>query len=153
MAATEGLPGDHQVGESIAIVTESTKQMNATIVAVDATTGLTLLSTGQVAATSASPAVSLPSVGTPSRDLPISMIVTEVATGVRHDVTLGVAMAGNVRVVPLDGAQNLEGIGVVRDEQGAFVGVAIRHHHATKLVPTDTIDVLITTVLGTSVSP
>ncbi len=62
-------------------------------------------------------------------------------------------MAGDVRMLPLDGARTLAGIGVAQDQQGEFLGIALRHHHATKLVPTETIEALVTTLLGTSVAP
>jgi hypothetical protein len=81
------------------------------------------------------------------------MVIIEVASGARHDATLGVSMAGDVRVRPLDGARTLAGIGVAQDEQGEFLGIALRHHHATKLVPTGTIGALVTSMLGTSISP
>ncbi|MBM3638583.1 MAG: hypothetical protein FJW98_04015 [Actinobacteria bacterium] len=153
VAASDELPTGHGLGDSISIATEPNEQISATLASIDTTTGLALLTTAQVAAASATSDVSLPPSDTSTRALPSSMVIIEVASGTRHDASLGVSMAGDVRVLPLDGARALAGIGIARDEQGEFLGIALRHHLATKLVPIDTIEALVTTMLGTSVSP
>jgi len=153
IAASDELPTGHGLGDVIRIATDTNKQISATLASVDTTTGLALLTTAQVATASATADASLPPSDTSTRALPNSMVIIEVASGARHDATLGVSMAGDVRVLPLDGARTLAGIGVAQDEQGEFLGIALRHHHATKLVPTGTIDALVTSMLGTSISP
>ena len=85
--------------------------------------------------------------------LPDSIVIVELATGVRHNASIGVSMAGDSRVIPLDGARTLTGLGVVRDANGTLLGVALRHHHATKLVTAQSIDTLVTTMLTTSSAP
>jgi hypothetical protein len=153
VAASDDLPTDHDLGDLVNIATESNQHISATLASVDTTTGLALLTTAQVATASATSDVSLPPSNTSTRVLPSSMVIIEVASGARHDATLGVSMAGDVRMLPLDGARTLAGIGVAQDQQGEFLGIALRHHHATKLVPTETIEALVTTLLGTSVAP
>lgn len=153
VAASDELPTGHGLGDTISIATEPNEHISATLASIDTTTGLALLTTAQVAAASAASDVSLPSRNTSTQAIPSSMVIIEVASGARHDATLGVSMAGDVRVKPLDGARALAGIGIAQNEQGEFLGIALRHHHATKLVPTDTIEALVTSMLGTSVSP
>jgi hypothetical protein len=153
VAAVDELPTGHELGDLIEIVTGPSRQISATLASVDPTSGLALLTTAQVATASATSDVSLPSSDTWKRPLPDSMVIIEVANGARHDATLGVSLADDVRVLPLDGARSLVSIGIAQDEQGEFLGVALRHHHATKLVPTDTIEALVTNLLGTSVAP
>lgn len=153
VVATHELPTGHGLGDTISIATEPDEDISATLASIDTSTGLALLTTAQVAAASATSDVALPTSSTSTQAIPSFMVIIEVASGARHDATLGVSMAGDLRVLPLDGARALAGIGIARNEQGEFLGIALRHHHATKLVPTDTIEALVTSMLDTSVSP
>ena len=153
VAAIDELPSDQRLGDNIEIALDSNELVTATISVLDSSTGLAVLSSGKVAAASATSDVSSPGPEKISASLPDSIVIVELATGVSHTASIGVSMAGDSRVIPLDGAQTLTGLGVVRDANGTLLGVALRHHHATKLVTTESIDTLVTTMLTTSSAP
>ena len=153
VAAIDELPSDQRLGDNIEIALDSNELVTATISVLDSSTGLAVLSSGKVAAASATSDVSSPGPEKISASLPDSIVIVELATGVSHTASIGVSMAGDSRVIPLDGAQTLTGLGVVRDANGTLLGVALRHHHATKLVTAESIDTLVTTMLTTSSAP
>ena len=153
LASIDELPTDHRLGDDIKIALESSDLVTVTISVLDSTTGLAVLSSGKVAAASATSDISSPSPEKISTSLPDSIVIVELATGDRHNASIGVSTAGDSRMIPLDGAQTLTGLGVVRDANGTLLGVALRHHHATKLVTAESIDTLVTTMLTTSTAP
>ncbi|MCE2854327.1 MAG: hypothetical protein LW606_01340 [Ilumatobacteraceae bacterium] len=153
VTAIDELPSDHKVGDDVDIVFNTNDRATVTITATDTTTGLAVLSVGKVATASASTSASSSVTNSSTQLLPNSIVIIEVATGKQHEASIGVSMGGDSRVIPLDGARTLAGLGVVRDNDGNLVGVALRHHHATKLVPSESIDSLVASLLSTSAAP
>ena len=153
VTAIDELPSDHKVGDDVDIVFNTNDRATVTITATDTTTGLAILSVGKVATASASTSASSSVTNSSTQQLPNSIVIIEVATGKQHEASIGVSMGGDSRVIPLDGARTLAGLGVVRDNDGKLVGVALRHHHATKLVPSESIDSLVASLLSTSAAP